>query len=228
MNQIPNKYITASYKLYNVTDGKNELIEETTDDRPFSFISGLGMLLEDFENQLVGLSTGDNFNFTLTPRQAYGEYVAERVVDLDKSLFEIDGKFDHEHVFVDAIIPLQNADGNRFNGRVKEIGDEKVKVDLNHPLAGMTLNFQGSVVESREATNEELSRFVQLMSGQGGCNGDCEHCHGEEANDDCFEDEHGNCCGGGKNGCGHHGDDHHGTEHHCCGGHGKGHCHNKK
>lgn len=96
---------------------------------------------------------------------------------MDKSIFEIDGKFDDKHIFVDAIIPLQNEDGNRFMGQVLAITDEKVRVDLNHPLAGKELNFVGEVVECREASNEEIQSLINSLSG-GGCHGGCGNCGG--------------------------------------------------
>ena len=102
-------------------------------------------------------------------------------------------------------------------------------MDLNHPLAGMELNFKGKVVESREATNQEIEGMVNRLSGEGcscgcggGCGGGCGHDH-----------EHGHdheCCGHGHGEC--HGDHEHGHGG-CHGGHGHGHggeggcCHNK-
>ena len=47
------------------------------------------------------------------------KYVEERILDLDKSIFSINGKFDNENIFKDAIVPLQNEDGNRFMGRAR-------------------------------------------------------------------------------------------------------------
>ena len=101
-------------------------------------------------------------------------------------MFCIDGKFDDEHIYVDAIVPLQNQDGNRFMGHVLEISENTVKMDLNHPLAGKELNFVGSVVESREATNGEIQAMINHMTGGGGCggcgggcNGGCGGCGGD-------------------------------------------------
>lgn len=180
MNSKLNKYISVAYQLYDVTDGQPELIEQTSPERPFDFISGFGITLEDFEKAIVDLNTGDTFDFTLQPEQAYGEYVDARVIDLDKQIFVVNGKFDSNNIYVDAFVPLQNEDGNRFMGHVLAISDDKVKMDLNHPLAGKTLNFKGHVVESREATNDEIQHFVNKMSGEcGGCGGNCEHCGNE-------------------------------------------------
>lgn len=208
MEKQANKYIKASYQLYDVTDGTRELIEQTSDEAPFSFISGMGILLESFERQVADLAVGEKFDFELSPEQAYGEHVDNRVVDLDKEIFVVDGHFDDKNIYPDAIVPLQNEDGNRFNGQVVEITADKVKIDLNHPLAGRTLNFCGEILESREASNEEVATFVGQLSGQGGCG--CEGGCGSGCGD---HGEEGGCCGQHKHDGGHH-----------CGGHQGGGC----
>ena len=134
------------------------------------------MTLDAFERNVINLEQGQDFSFKLEKEEAYGEYDPERVLDLDREMFCIDGRFDHEHIYVDAIIPLQNADGDQFYGHVVEVGDAKVKVDLNHPLAGETLIFEGKVLESREATNEEIQMLIKHMTG--GCSGCGGNCHG--------------------------------------------------
>lgn len=201
MEKQENKFIKASYQLYDVTDGGCELLEQTSDEAPFTFISGMGILLESFENQVVGLAVGEKFDFELSPEQAYGTHEDSRVVELDKEIFTVDGHFDDKNIYIDAIVPLQNEDGNRFNGQVIEITTDKVKVDLNHPLAGRTLNFQGEIIESREASNDEMAAFVGQLSGQGscGCGGNC-----GDGGCGCGGEGGGSCgCGGGDScGCG--------------------------
>ena len=97
---------------------------------------------------------------------------------LPKKTFEIDGKFDSEHIVEGAIIPLMNAEGQHFNASVSSITDTEVTVDLNHPLAGCDLHFTGSIIETRPATNEELAAMAKVMSGEGGCGGNCGGCAG--------------------------------------------------
>lgn len=190
MEANKNKYIAVAYKLSTVENGKNVLIEEATESAPFQFISGFGIALDAFEKAVEGLETGSDFDFTLTKDEAYGDYLDEHVIDLDRDVFVINGHFDHDNIYKDAVIPLQNEDGNRFHGKVLEVGEDKVKVDLNHPLAGKTLNFKGKIVTNREATNDEIQGMVNRLSGEGcGC---CGH-HGDEDG-----------CGG----CGGHGHDH--------------------
>ena len=164
-----NKFIVVSYALYDVTKGDNGeemLIERTTDERPFIFISGMGVTLPAFEEKVVDLAKGEEFDFQLDPEQAYGQHYDERVLELDKQIFPINGQFDAQHVQVGAIIPLQNEDGNHFNAVVKNISDTKVTCDLNHPLAGLKLNFCGQSLESREATAEEIAKMAQMISGE--------------------------------------------------------------
>lgn len=199
-----NKYIAVSYKLY-ATDNENELIEEAPVDKPFQFISGLGIAIPAFESKMLNMTTGDTFDFTLSKGDAYGDYDIKRVIDLDKKMFEINGRFDSEQIYEGAIVPLVNADGNHFNGKVLEIKDDKVTMDLNHPLAGKDLHFIGTLVENRDASRDEVEGMVNMLNYHGGCGCGCEE-------DECEGHSHEGGCG-----CGHH---HHHEDGHC-----KGHCH---
>lgn len=192
MDKQQNKFIAVAYKLYTEMDGERELTEIASKENPFAFISGFGIALDEFEKQVEGLPTGAEFDFTIDKKDAYGEFFDERVVELERSVFEIDGKFDDEHVKVNAMLPMQNEQGDQFVARVKDISDDKVTLDLNHPLAGKSLNFVGSIVENRDATEQEISSLIKRLStGCGGCGG----CGGG----DC----EGGCEGGcGENGCG--------------------------
>ena len=121
METAENKYITVAYKLYTMEDGEKELFEEAKAEHPFQFISGLGTTLEDFENQITSLAKGDKFDFTIPADKAYGQYDEQHVIDLPKHIFEIDGKFDSEHIKEGNIVPLQTGDGQRVNASVVEI-----------------------------------------------------------------------------------------------------------
>ncbi len=192
-----NKYIAVSYKLYTTTNGETHLIEEAPAERPFQFISGFGVTLEAFEANIANLEQGADFDFQLTKDEAYGDYEEARVLDLEREMFCINGHFDHEHIYKDAIVPMQNEDGNRFYGRVLEINDTTVKMDLNHPLAGETLNFKGKVLENREATTAEIQGLINRLSG-GGCScgcGDCSGGCGDDCEGGCDGHHHGGGCG---------------------------------
>ena len=175
---MENKFITVAYKLYTIEDGDRDFAEEATAEKPFEFISGLGLTLPVFEENVKDLKTGETFDFIINKEDAYGIYDERQVVALPKKTFEIDGKFDSEHIVEGAIIPLMNAEGQHFNASVSSITDTEVTVDLNHPLAGCDLHFTGSIIETRPATNEELAAMAKVMSGEGGCGGNCGGCAG--------------------------------------------------
>lgn len=181
-----NKYISVSYKLYSNAPGeKPELIEETAEGEPFIFVSALGMTLDAFEAQIVPLKVGDKFDFTLNPNDAYGDYEASGEQALPRKVFEINGKLDSRFIFEGAVVPLASPDGARFNGTIVEIGEESITVDLNHPLAGKSLNFVGEVLESREATNEEVRDALNQITGCGGGCGGCKGGDCNSCNSDC-------------------------------------------
>lgn len=193
------KYITVAYSLYtDNSEGVHELVEQAPVEHPFQFITELGVALEAFEAKLKDLNAGDEFDFTLSVDEAYGPYEQEHVIELPKSTFMLNGRFQKDVIFEGAVIPLVNADGNRFQGLVLEVKDEVVIIDLNHPLAGKELHFKGSVVTSREATDAEVTNLIKLMSGEGGCGCGC----GCDGGCDGGCDSEGCGCGDHDHGCG--------------------------
>lgn len=179
------KFISLTYDLM-LKDGEGKLYkyESATRERPFQFITGIGYALDLFEQNVSALNAGDSFEFEIPCDEAYGPYEQDNVIELDKGIFLRDGKFDDQHVKVGAVIPL--SDGERtFNAVVTDIREDKVKVDLNHPLAGEDLTFKGKIIESRPATDEEVESVLHPKChgcgghcGQGDCSceGDCGSC----------------------------------------------------
>ncbi len=170
-----NKFVSLCYDL-NVGEGEErELMEQATTEQPLAFIFGMGMMLETFEKNIYGLGTGEKFSFTLTPGESYGEYLEDRVVELPKNIFEVDGKFDSERVAEGQMLPMMDTDGNRLMGAVLEVTDSNVLMDFNHPLAGETLHFAGEILDVHEPTAEEIAAFTSGCGGGcgGNCGGDC-------------------------------------------------------
>ena len=200
MDKKENKFISVAYELFAIGEDGRHLVEKAPADRPFNFISGFGTTIEGFERAIADLEKDETFDFTLSKAQAYGDYDEERVVSLDREVFVVDGKFDYKNIFIDAIVPLQNEQGDRFMGRVIDIRDDKVVLDLNHPLAGRDLNFRGQVVDTRLATEDEIQQLIRHLTGEG-CGG-CGGCGGEgNCNGEGGGCDEGNCGNGGCGGC---------------------------
>lgn len=160
-----NKVVTLTYEL-RYENEKGDVIQKVDDNRPFVHLFGIGTLLPAFEENLSGLQTGDDFSFYLTSEESYGESSEEAILELDKSMFEIDGVIDEEFVAVGKSIAMQDQDGHPVDGIVLAIKDKTVIMDFNHPLAGESLYFSGKITDVRTASEEELSHGH--VHGEGG------------------------------------------------------------
>ena len=87
---------------------------------------------------------------------------------------------------------MMDANGNRLNGSVISVGDDVIKMDFNHPLAGETLHFTGNILSVREASAEEIAALFAPQGG--GCGSGCGCGSHEEESESCG-------CGSGGCGC---------------------------
>tara|TARA_Y100000592_G_scaffold100962_1_gene184100 strand:+ start:3119 stop:3577 length:459 start_codon:yes stop_codon:yes gene_type:complete len=118
-------------------------------EEPMTVTVGSGMLIEGFNNALVGMDEGDTKTFTLPPGEAYGELDKDiSNTKLSKNIFPDDFSFAEGQT-----IPLQGTDNQTFMSRVVDFDDDSVIVDLNHPLAGKNLTFE---VEVLSVDNDEI------------------------------------------------------------------------
>ena len=183
MNIELNKHTSITYTL-KADNAEGKTIEQVDSAKPVEFIFGTGGLLPAFENQLNGLKAGDVYEFTIPSKEAYGEIHKERIVELQKTMFADNGVVNDQLLTVGNQIPMQDSQGNRLNGVVKELKEEIVVMDFNHPLAGQDLHFAGQVEAVREATYDELNPPAHegcgCGSGDGSCStdGDKDHNHG--------------------------------------------------
>lgn len=183
MKVAQNKMVGVDYKL--TVDG--QIADQSRPGQPLEFIFGTGMLLPKFEEAILGKEVGESVAFSLEPKDGYGEFITEAVVDLPKSIFMVDGKLAEEMLFVGSQIPMSDAQGNRMMGVVKELGEESVKMDFNHPMAGKTLHFEVEVISVRDVTPEDLASQGGCSCGE--CGGGCDHDH-----EGCGHDHEGGHC----------------------------------
>lgn len=150
--KIDNNHVVGlTYDLYVTENGDKKYVESATTENPLVFLYGVGMMLPKFEEHLSGLAVGDDYAFTLSAEDGYGEYDEAAVANLPKEMFG-----DQPLPEIGSILPLQDNNGNQFQGRVVSIVEDAVLVDLNHPMAGHELHFNGTIQEVRPATKEEL------------------------------------------------------------------------
>ncbi len=157
MTQTDPKVIALTYEL---REGgpEGEVLETVKKDQPIEFLFGVGRLNQRFEENVKDLKENESFEFTIQADQAYGQVNDKAIVDLPKSIFVIDGKLAEDLLVEGNIINMEDQEGNPHRGKVMDIGEDKVKMDFNHPLAGMDLHFKGEVVRRREPTPEEITQ----------------------------------------------------------------------
>ncbi len=157
MTKSEAKVIALTYELREGgPDGK--VLEAVKEDQPIEFLFGAGQLNQSFENNVKDLNEGDSFDFLISSEKAYGPVNDKAIVDLPKSIFVLDGKLAEDLLVKGNIINMEDKEGNPHRGKVMNIGEEKVKMDFNHPLAGMDLHFNGQIIKKREPTEEELKQ----------------------------------------------------------------------
>ncbi|MES2629426.1 MAG: peptidylprolyl isomerase [Bacteroidota bacterium] len=147
-----NKVVSLTYELK--VDGN--VVDKTDETQPLQFLYGAGQMIPGFERQLEGFETGDTYSFSVSAEEGYGEAIPEELVEIGKETFMEDGQPIPELV-MGGIIHMQDNHGNRLRGEVREIKDETVIMDFNHPLAGKTLDFTGKIIEVRDADAEEIA-----------------------------------------------------------------------
>ena len=142
-----NTVVTIDYKL---TNDQAEELDTSDNGEPIVYLHGGDELIDGLERALNNRSAGDQFSVTLTPDEAYG--------DEDTNLIQIFPIDEFNGVEIAAGMELQgeDPDGNYRILRVTAVDGDDVHVNMNHPLAGMTLTFDLHVKDVRVATEEEL------------------------------------------------------------------------
>jgi peptidylprolyl isomerase len=115
-------------------DGK--VFDSSLDREPIDVELGAAQVIKGFEDALVGMEKGEKKKITLPPDQGYGHYDPALLIEIPNTNIP-------ENVTpkVGMKLSLRDNKGQSALVTVKEIGNESIKLDANHPLAGKTLVF---------------------------------------------------------------------------------------
>lgn len=147
MQVAENKVVSIHYKL---TNQAGETLDSSEGREPLAYIHGQGNIIPGLEKALEGKNSGEELNVTVEPAEGYGERHEQLIQQVPMTAFE----------GVDEVKPGMQFQAQTEAGprviTVKEVADDQVTIDGNHPLAGETLNFEVSIQEVRDATDQEL------------------------------------------------------------------------
>lgn len=158
MQIAANKAVSIDYTL---TNDAGEVIDSSAGGAPLVYLHGARNIIAGLEKALEGKQVGDELEVAVEPEEAYGEYSAELVAVLNRSMFE-----GVEELEVGMQFHASGPDGGMQIVTIRDLEGDDVTVDGNHPLAGQRLNFQVKVVNVRDAHAEELAHGH--IHGEGG------------------------------------------------------------
>lgn len=157
-------FVSVEYKG---TLGNGEVFDSSEGRRPLEVQMGAGQVFKGFESALMGMSLNEKKTFTLAPEDACGQ----RNEDYTQT-FSRDEVPPGETPEEGQIIVLSSPEGQQTPARIVEVTDEKVVVDLNHPLAGESLTFEIEIVGISETATQATEGGCGCDDGACGCDDD--------------------------------------------------------
>jgi FKBP-type peptidyl-prolyl cis-trans isomerase SlyD len=133
----------ATVKVHFTLKVDGQLVQSTAGGEPLTYVQGSGQILPGLEKELEGLNEGDKKAVDLPPEKGYGHRDPDAMRRVSRSAFR-----DPDNVEVGQRVSGES-DGKRFEATIAEVKPDAVTLDMNHPLAGRTLQFQFEVLEVR-------------------------------------------------------------------------------
>ena len=147
---------------YTLTDDDGIRIDSSEGQEPLGYLHGAGNIIPGLEKALEGKTIGDSLTVAVTAAEGYGEVQKELIQEVPKEAFQ-----GIDTIEVGMQFEAQTGQGGTVPVTVIDVTDDLVTVDGNHPLAGKNLNFEVSIEDVREATEEELANgHVNGLAGE--------------------------------------------------------------
>lgn len=129
--------VTLHFEL-RLPDG--DVIDSTFENKPGTLKIGDGSLFAGFERCLIGLESGDEQEFSISPEDAFGQHNPSNIQRFKRS------EFDMDELSEGMMINFADASQAELTGVISTIDGDRVFVDFNHPLAGKELLFRVSIL----------------------------------------------------------------------------------
>lgn len=129
-----------------------EIIDTSEGNEPILFLQGHGQVIPGLEEAINGMKAGERKSFSVTPDQGYGDEDPDAYAEVPRSEFPENFPLDPGTELL-----LTDEEGEELEAFVISAGDEIVRLNFNHPLAGKNLHFEVEIAGLRNATPEELS-----------------------------------------------------------------------
>ncbi|MBC8379273.1 MAG: peptidylprolyl isomerase [Planctomycetes bacterium] len=127
---------------YTGTLDDGSTFDTSAEREPLEFTLGDKQMIPGFENAVMGMAVDESKTFKIPSDEAYGPHHDERIIEMGRDQVPEDMKIE-----VGQQLEMASQDGQRVIVIVKEVTEETLKLDANHPLAGQDLNFEIKLVE---------------------------------------------------------------------------------
>ncbi len=146
MENIKNKKIEKGDKIEIEYTGKLEdgTVFESSD---IEFTVGNGEVVDGLDRAVEGMELDEEKSITLEPDVAFGEKREDFVIDFPKENIP-----DSMEVQEGMIVELNDIYNNKIPGVVKDVREDTIKIDLNHPLAGERIIFDIKIKNVEKGT----------------------------------------------------------------------------
>jgi peptidylprolyl isomerase len=118
------------------------VFDSSAGQQPLEFTIGEGQVIPGFENAVIGMNPGDKKSATIPAGDAYGEYMDEMVLTVERN--QLPPELQPE---VGQQLQIRNPDGQAIPVIITDVTDSTITLDANHPLAGQDLTFDIELVE---------------------------------------------------------------------------------
>lgn len=109
---------------------------------PLKLIVGNGVFLDEFENAIIGMETGEVKTIRIPPSKAYGDYNSDLINIIPITDLNIQNPLEKGNLLV-----VSNSNGIETPAKIIDFSENDVKLDFNHPLSGITMNYKITLLE---------------------------------------------------------------------------------
>jgi FKBP-type peptidyl-prolyl cis-trans isomerase SlyD len=140
--------VSMHYTLH--VDG--QVVDSSSGGEPLQFIQGMGHIIPGLEHELYDMNVGDTKIIVVAARDGYGEENDEAFMEVPRDAFPT-----NVPLMPGTEMELRDQSDQPVYARIDSIGQESIRLNMNHPLAGKELHFDVKIADLRPATDEEIS-----------------------------------------------------------------------
>lgn len=157
-----NQVVSIEYEVRH----ENEIVDSNVGGQPLVFIYGKGQIIPGLESGIQAMNIGEKGDILVKAADAYGDYNPDAMDELPKE------QFAGIELQEGMTLYGQSENGGTVQVIVKEIGEQNVVIDYNHPMAGKDLMFSVTVHNVRDASADEVMSGVPVENQvESGCCG---------------------------------------------------------